>query len=126
MMKRLGDAELEIMMVIWEHDIPLTSKNIQMLIAEKRNWQLSTLMTSLKRLADKGFVKCEKINGANFYTALICKEEYKTQESKTFLEKIYGNSVKNLISTLYSGKIIKEEELLELKKYIEEISKKGE
>ncbi len=125
-MKRLGDAELEIMLVIWEHQVPLTSKIIHHKIQEKRKWQLSTLMTSLKRLSDKGYLICEKENGMNVYSATISKDEYRTHESKTFLEKIYGNSIKNLVATLYSGKVIETEQLQELKEYIDGLSKNEE
>ena len=51
--KKLGEAELEIMQVIWESEPPLTSNYILKELQERRKWQLSTLMTSLSRLVDK-------------------------------------------------------------------------
>ena len=53
-LKKLGEAELEIMQVIWNSGNPVTSNYILKELQERRNWQLSTLMTSLARLADKG------------------------------------------------------------------------
>ena len=55
-LKKLGEAELEIMQVIWNSGNPVTSNYILMELQEQRNWKLSTLMTSLARLADKGFI----------------------------------------------------------------------
>ena len=53
-LKKLGEAELEIMQVIWGSNPPVTSNQILKELQARRKWQLSTLMTSLSRLADKG------------------------------------------------------------------------
>ena len=80
--KRLGDAELEIMQVIWSAEKPIMAARILELLQEKRKWALSTLMTSLARLAEKGFVFCDRTHRNNQYTALISEEDYKRKESK--------------------------------------------
>ena len=54
--KKLGDAELEIMEVLWDSSEPLTSGYILEQIRPTRKWALSTLMATLARLTDKGFV----------------------------------------------------------------------
>ena len=54
--KKLGEAELEIMQVIWDAETAVSSNYILKKLQGLRKWQLSTLMTSLTRLADKGFV----------------------------------------------------------------------
>ena len=59
-LKKLGEAELEIMQVVWNSGNPVTSNYILKELQERRNWQLSTLMTSLARLADKGFISCDR------------------------------------------------------------------
>ena len=46
-MKKLGEAELEIMQVVWNEDHPLTSNYILKQLQGRRKWKLSTLMTSL-------------------------------------------------------------------------------
>ena len=40
--KKLGEAELEIMQVIWNSEPPLTSNYILKELQERRKWQLST------------------------------------------------------------------------------------
>ena len=47
--KKLGEAELEIMQVVWDSGNPVTSNYILKELQERRSWQLSTLMTSLAR-----------------------------------------------------------------------------
>lgn len=120
-LKKLGEAELEIMQVIWGAQSPVTSNYILKELQGKRKWQLSTLMTSLTRLSDKGFVSCDRSTGNNLYTAVIPEDEYKTGASKHFLEKLYNNSIQNMIATLYGSKAIKNSDVQELRRFLDEI-----
>ena len=83
-----------------------------------RKWQLSTLMTSLTRLADKGFVSCDRSTGTNLYSWLISEKEYKTGASRHFLEKLYDNSILNMVSCLYNSKAIKSSDVEELREFL--------
>lgn len=120
-LKKLGEAELEIMQVIWDSEAPVTSNYILKELQGRRKWQLSTLMTSLARLTDKGFVSCDRSTGSNLYTPVISENEYKAGTSKHFLEKLYNNSIQNMIATLYSSKAIKSSDLEELRHFLDEL-----
>lgn len=119
--KKLGEAELEIMQVIWGSTAPVTSNHILKELQGRRKWQLSTLMTSLARLSDKGFVSCDRSTGTNLYTALIPENEYKTGASRHFLEKLYNNSLQNMIATLYSNRAIKASDVEELRSFLDQL-----
>ena len=120
-LKKLGEAELEIMQVIWESAPPLTSNYILKELQERRKWQLSTLMTSLSRLVDKGFLSCDRSSGSNLYTSVISENEYKTGASRRFLEKLYNNSLQNMVATLYNNKAIKSSDVEELRNFLDEL-----
>lgn len=120
-LKKLGEAELEIMQVVWDSKNPVTSNYILKELQEQRKWQLSTLMTSLARLADKGFIRCDRSTGRNLYTSLISENEYKTRASKHFLEKLYNNSIQNMIAALYDNKEIKNSDIEELRKFLDQL-----
>ena len=122
--KKLGEAELEIMQVIWSSDNPLTSNYILNELQGHRKWQLSTLMTSLSRLCDKGFVNCDRSTGSNLYTAIIPENEYKAGASKNFLEKLYNNSIQNMVATLYSNKAIQDSDVAELRDFLNKLEDK--
>lgn len=119
--KKLGEAELEIMQVIWDSEGPVTSNYILKELRGSRKWQLSTLMTSLSRLADKGFVSCDRSTGSNLYIFLIPENEYKAGASRHFLEKLYNNSIQNMIATLYSNKAIQDSDVEELRKFLDKL-----
>lgn len=120
--KKLGEAELEIMQVIWDNGNPVTSNYILKELQGRRKWQLSTLMTSLTRLVDKGFVDCDRSMGCNLYTSVIGEDEYKAGASKHFLEKLYNNSIQNMIATLYNNKELKSSDVEELRKFLDELN----
>lgn len=123
-MKKLGDTEIEIMKILWDSSKPLTSGEILEKLNLSKNWKLSSLMTALDRLAGKGFVCCDRSTRTNFYTAIITEEEYQTEESKFFLEKIFSNSVQKLVANLYDGDAISKEDLASLKQWIDEVQEK--
>lgn len=120
-LKKLGEAELEIMQVVWNSENPVTSNYILKELQERRSWPLSTLMTSLARLADKGFISCDRSTGRNLYTSIISENEYKTGASKHFLEKLYNNSLQNMITALYQSKEIKSSDIEELRHFLDQL-----
>lgn len=122
--KKLGEAELEIMQVIWKADAPVTSSFILKELQERRKWQLSTLMTSLSRLVDKGFISCDRTTGNNLYSSIISENDFKAKESKSFLEKLYNNSIQNMVATLYSNKAINDSDMNELRKFLDDLEGK--
>ena len=66
-MKRLGDAELEIMLAVWNAGEAVTSVYVCEKLRPSRNWALPAVVTSLNRLVDKGFLACEKQGRSNLY-----------------------------------------------------------
>lgn len=117
--RKLGDAELEIMQVIWRTEEPVTSTYIQRELLGRRDWALSTLMTTLSRLAEKGYVYCDRSTRTNYYSARVSEQAYKAQEGSSMLEKLYGNSVQNLVACLYDSRSVTMEDLVELRRMIE-------
>lgn len=125
-LKKLGEAELEIMQVIWDSKNPVTSNYILKELQGRRKWQLSTLMTSLARLSDKGFVNCDRSTGSNLYSSVISENEYKAGASRHFLEKLYNNSIQNMVATLYSNKAIKDSDIEELRNFLDKLEDEQE
>ena len=120
---RLSDAELDIMLIIWNADGPVSASYILERLKVKRDWALAALMTALSRLCEKGAVLCEKRGHRNFYSAILKEQEYKENESKSFLEKMYANSFMNMIASLYNSKAIDGEDLSDLQQFLEHLKK---
>ena len=119
-MKRLPDSELEIMMIIWDLDKPVTRFEIEEQMDQSRKLSPTTVLSFLSRLQEKGFLDVRKSGKNNVYIALVEKESYMQAESRSILKRIYKNSAKNFIAALYDGNSLSDEELEELEEYISE------
>ena len=120
-MKKLGEGELEIMQVLWSEEEPVTAGRVLERLRGKRSWALSTLMTVLSRLGGKGFVRCDKSTGVNLYEAAVAEHAYKAEESRSFLDKLYGGSAQGLIATLYDSRMLGDAEIDELRSFLDEL-----
>ena len=118
--RRLPDSELEIMKVLWKTEHPMTSTEISDQLQNGKEWKITSVLTFLSRLAEKRFVSFEKSGRTNLYSALIKEQDYLQQESKTILEKLYGNSLTAFVSSLFDGRAVGEKDLDELRRYLDE------
>lgn len=116
--KRLPDSELEIMMIIWEANQPVTSAYVSEKLKDKKKWKITSILTFLARLTEKGFIKSRRQGKINIYSAIIGEQEYLENESKSFLEKLYGNSLTTFVASLYRSNAINDEDLTELRQFI--------
>ena len=118
-LKRLPDSELDIMLIIWDAGKPVNRSYIEGKINEKKNLASTTILSLLSRLTEKGFVHCEKEGKNNIYSPLVKEDDYIQNEGKSILEKLYGNSLKNFVAALYDGKKVNDNELEELRKFLD-------
>lgn len=121
-MKRLPDSELEIMLIIWEANKGVTRNYIQEHLEETKVLAPTTILSFLSRLTEKGFLRVEKEGKNNLYYHLVSQEEYANKESKKILERFFGNSVKDFVVQLNDSKAVDEEEIQELKKFLDSLS----
>ena len=121
--KWLGDAEFEIMTVLWRTKEPVTSKYVLEQLPKRRAWVLPSLMASLAKLCEKGFVACDRTYRYNQYTALVAEDDYKAQEGEKVLSNIYENSLQNFVTTLYSKKVIDDSDISELRQFLDKLEK---
>lgn len=119
-MKKLPDSELEIMLIVWEYNRPVSRFEIEDKLGGDRKLSPTTVLSFLSRLQDKGFLDVSKDGKNNIYSVIISRESYMQTESKNILQKLYKNSVKNFLAALYDGNNLSEEDLRELEAYIEE------
>ena len=52
---KLPDAEMEIMLAVWDLEVPVTSSALMEAVGKRRNWKAPTLISFLGRLESRGF-----------------------------------------------------------------------
>ncbi len=114
----LGEAELEIMQILWSARQPQTAREILAQLQGKRPWALSTLMTALARLGEKGFVSCDRSTRTNLYTSKVSARDYQAQAGKVLPPAALRGSLPSLVASLYDSQAIGKEDLEELKAYL--------
>ncbi|MCI9263234.1 MAG: BlaI/MecI/CopY family transcriptional regulator [Oscillospiraceae bacterium] len=117
--KALPDSELDIMLVIWRGGKGVEAPRI--LEGLERPLTASALHSYLKRLEEKGFLRCEKAGRVNQYTPLISEEEYRRQAGGAVLEKLYDGSLKTFTAALWDGGRLSEADVDELRAYLDEL-----
>ena len=119
--QKLPDSELDVMSVLWNGHQEMTRSEIEEFMNQKKKLAPTTILTLLSRLEKKNFVSVKKEGKANLYSALVTQEEYQQQEGKHVLEKLYDNSLKNFVATLYQGKQIDQNDIEELESFLQEL-----
>lgn len=115
--KRLPDAELEVMQAIWSLEPPVTASAVQQHVSKE--WKATSVLTFLSRLCDKGFLACEKEGRQNLYTPLISQEAYLQRESTSFVKRLCGGSVKNLVASLSDAGALTEQDIEDLRAFLD-------
>ncbi len=123
---RLPDSELDIMLVLWSNDPPMSRMEIEKIINIKKALAPTTILSLLTRLEKKNYVSVKKEGKTNLYTPLVSQKEYQKNESRTVLEKLYGNSLKQFVASLYQGKKMDKEDIRELSDFLQELEEGDE
>ena len=117
--KRLPDSELEVMLIIWRHGEAIHTGEILQILNTKRPSSIQMVQSTLNRLLNKSFIHCDKVGRLNYYTPLIAENDYRDQETETFLERMYHNSPTKLIAALLSKQEMSEDEIEEIRRMLE-------
>ncbi|MEK3793598.1 BlaI/MecI/CopY family transcriptional regulator [Paenibacillus sp. FSL R7-0204] len=119
--QKLSDTELELMEAIWASTPPVTSTELLNQFTQKgRDWKAQTISTFLSRLVDKGVLTATRHGRLNKYVPGISPEDYKLVETQHVLDGLYQGSVKNLISAMYDGDKLSDQDIDELKQWFSE------
>ena len=109
--RRLPDAELEVMQAVWDCEIPATRAAIQEKLSS-HPMALTTLLTLLTRL------DIQKQGRGNCYTPTVSRQDYLASQSRRFLDQLCGGSLTAFANALCDSGLSKEE-LKELRTLLE-------
>ncbi|MDR1687742.1 MAG: BlaI/MecI/CopY family transcriptional regulator [Clostridiales bacterium] len=120
--KRLPDAEFELMRIVWQNEPPMSTNQIIACLDEGNTWKPQTVLTLLVRLIEKGFLRSEKAGKERIYFPAVTREEYLQAETGSLFDRLHGNSIFSLVNTLYDGKKLSDKEVAELRSWLDERS----
>ena len=84
-------------------------------------WSRNTVLTYLTRMEAKGLVAIDKTAAPHRYRAVPDQESCRTQERKSFVERVYSGSTGDLIAAFLKEEKITPEERERLRRLLDEM-----
>lgn len=119
-MRKLPDAEFEVMKTIWANTPPVTTNLLMQQLGNAKGWKTPALITLLVRLTERGFIRSEKLGKERTYYPIIQKEDYLKFETGNFMKQYHENSVSSFVASMYDNQSLKKEDLEELLQWARE------
>jgi BlaI family penicillinase repressor len=116
---RISDTEWEIMRIVWlKH--PLTANEIiEQLASADSGWHPKTARTLLARLVQKGALGYEAKGRTYVYSPLVSEEDCVTTASESFLDRVFGGSLKPMLAHFVERQKLTRRDVEELEKLLD-------
>ncbi len=119
----LPDAELDVLAFLWQRGSG-TAADIRAGLKSFRPMAHGSVVTLLKRLEDKGLVAANGKQGKAFVYEPTRKPEPTYRKLVAELrDRVFGGNVVSLVSSLFAGRSPRPDELRELRKLLDDLSK---
>jgi BlaI family penicillinase repressor len=109
----LTNTEWNLMECLWDLS-PRTGREAADYLREHVGWTRSTTLTMLRRMAEKGLIRCEEKNGVKVYSPLVKREDAVRRETDDFISRVYKGSVSLMMSAVTKRQELSKEEIEEL------------
>lgn len=109
----LTNSEWYVLDCLWEHS-PMTVMQLVAALGEKVGWAKSTTITTLRRMEDKGLIRCEMEGRTRYYFPLVERKQAEIRETRSFLDKVYRGSVGLMVSAMAQDRALSKEEIDQL------------
>lgn len=119
-MRRLSDAEWNVMNVLWKDGTTALGEVVDKL-KPITGWSRNTVLTYLTRMEGKGLVDIDRSEEPHKYMAKVTREECAVKERINLLNRVYGGAAGELISAFLKETKISSEERDELRKLLDEM-----
>lgn len=119
---RLGDLQLKIMKVLWQHG-ERSVGDVYSAISKERDLAYTTIATMLRKMETRGLVAHRTEGRAFIYRAAVDSHSVTRGMSDHFLDRLFEGSLTDLVCHLLSTREVSREELTQIEKLIVERKK---
>ncbi len=117
---RISEAEWEVMKVLWAKGPCTAGEIIEALLAEGPGRHPKTIKTYLGRLAAKKALGFRREGRGYLYRPLVTEHECVKAASQTFLERVFGGSLKPMLAHFVEHKKLSADEIRDLKRILDQ------
>lgn len=115
----LSDGEWKIMKLLWK-SAPRTIGEIVDELKNETGWSKTTVFVMLKRLIGKEAVSMDDSGRLQQYYPLAERDDVTTEETESFLSRVYDGSIGMMVSSLAGRKALSKEDIDELRRILDE------
>ena len=120
---RISEAEWEVMKICWIKPL-ITAQEIIETLSANDEWHPKTVKTLLNRLVKKRALGFKKEGRAYLYQPLVAENDCVTAESKSFLDRVFGGSLKPMLTHFVENRKLSPKQIDELKNLLKRKEKK--
>ena len=111
---KLTASEWSVLDSLWQEN-PQTVMQLVSNLGRTVGWAKSTTITTLRRMEEKGLVRCEMVGKGKSYTPAVEQEQAEIQETRSFLDRVYRGSVGLMMSAMAQRQELSPEDIAELR-----------
>lgn len=119
----ISESEWEIMKVLWDNS-PRTANEVVSSLQGKADWKPKTIRTLLDRLTKKKVVGVNKEQRIYTFYPLYAEEECQRAETRSFIDRIYGGTMKSMLVQFMEEETLSEEDMEELRQILDKKTSK--
>ena len=116
----LNDAELRLMQALWNNG-PMTVAEVVDALPKRDKVAYSTVLTTLRILERKGYVRHEERGRAYVYETVVGRQEAQRSTVRHLMRKFFDDSPAALVLNVIENEDLDPEELARVKRLIEEV-----
>jgi len=107
----ITESEWYVLACLWERS-PQNARELTESLKKTTGWSRSTTLTMLRRMSDKGLIRCSSEDGGiRTYTTDLAENEVRMRETEHFLARVYKGSVSMMLSAITDGKKLDDTEI---------------
>jgi len=119
------DAELEVLRALWDDGEATIRALADRLYPGGGTSEYATVQKLLERLEDKGHVAHRAEGRSNIFSARVKREELVARRLRDTAEKLCDGSLTPLLTHLVSAGRLSQDELVELRRMVDRLSRKA-
>lgn len=122
---RISDTEWELMRVVWAKSPATAAEIIATLTARDPSWHPKTARTLLARLVQKQALGYQPQGRAYAYLPLVTEADCVAAASESFVERVFGGSLRPMLAHLVERQKLTPQDLDELRALLKKRSSPG-
>lgn len=121
---RPTESEMEILQVLWERG-PSTVREVHEILSQTKDSGYTTTLKLMQIMNEKGLLNRNDDAKSHVYTAAVKKESIQKQAVSKMINGLFKGSSAKLVMHALGNHRASKEEIVEIKKYLDEIENKA-